>query len=77
LTHQPRYLFANSHGRVDGELVDRFKDIWIVTRAEYVPLLSLPFWLIDGINPVLDFHDNAAVVSGMSGTTGVVEEALR
>lgn len=25
-------------------------------------LLSLPFWLIDSIDPVLDFHDYTAVL---------------
>lgn len=58
------------------ELVGRLKNIWVVTRAEDVSLLSLPFRLVDGIDPVLDLHNHAAILLDNTGLVGLVEEAL-
>jgi hypothetical protein len=61
---------------VDGELVSSLENIWVVTRAKDVSLLPLPLRLVDGINPVLNLHDHAAVLLDNTGLVSLVEEAL-
>jgi hypothetical protein len=61
---------------VDGELVSSLKNIWVVTRAKDISLLPLPLRLVDGINPVLNLHDHAAVLLDNTGLVSLVEEAL-
>jgi hypothetical protein len=51
-----RYLYL-----IYRENVLRLKDVWVVSRAEDLLLLALPFGVVDGVDPVLDFHDEAAV----------------
>lgn len=47
---------------VDGENVLRLEDVRVVTGAEDLLLLALPLGVVDGVNPVLDLHDDAAVL---------------
>lgn len=69
-------LALRDQSLVGGKLVNGLQDIWVVARAEDLLLASLPLWLVDGVNPVLDFHDDTAIVSNGTGTAGIVEEAL-
>lgn len=43
------------------EDVLRAQNIWIIRRPVNLLLASLPLRLVDGINPVLDLHDDASV----------------
>lgn len=43
------------------EDVLRAQNIWVIRRPVDLLLASLPLRLVDGINPVLDLHDDASV----------------
>lgn len=53
-----------------------FQDIRLVARAKYLLFVPSPFRLIDAVDPVLHFHDNAAIRLHDSRVVGAVEEAL-
>ena len=55
----------------DGEDVVSLKSVGRVVRTEDLLLLALPLRLIDGINVVLNLHDNAAVL--LNSTTTAVQ----
>lgn len=71
-----RRVVACSERAVQREVVSRFKNIRVVTRAKDLPLIPLPLRLIDSINPVLDLHDDTAVLLNHTRVTGLVEETL-
>lgn len=58
------------------EAVSSLKHIRCITRAVDVALLALPLRLVDGINPVLNLHDNAAVLLDSARARSVVEQTL-
>ena len=58
-----------------GEDVVSLKSVGRVVGTKYLPLLALPLRLIDGINIVLNLHDNAAVL--LNSTTTAVKALSR
>lgn len=53
---------------VDRKDILRLQHVWLVARAEDLLLLTLPLWVVDGVDPVLDLHDEAAVLLDDAGT---------
>lgn len=62
---------------VQREAVRSLKNIRRIARSKDVPLLALPLGLVDSINPVLNLHNNAAVLLHSAGTVSLVEQTLR
>lgn len=61
---------------VEREVVRRLEDIRRIARTKDVALLALPLGLVDGIDPVLDLHDDAAILLDGAWTIGDVAETL-
>jgi len=61
---------------VEAEVVRSLEHVWPIARPEDVALLALPLGLVDGVDPVLDLHDDAAVLLHGARAGGDVEEAL-
>lgn len=61
---------------VDAEAVAGLQHVRVTTRCEDLLIVTAPLGLVDGINVVLDLHDDAAVLSDSSREVGVVEETL-
>lgn len=51
------------------EHISRLQNIGLIARAENLLVLPLPFRVIDSIDPVLHFQDDAAVLLHDAGTT--------
>lgn len=64
------------HLFVHREVVGCLKNVRVATRTEDVSLLSLPFRLVDGINPVLNLHNHASVLLDNTRLVSLVEKAL-
>lgn len=63
--------------RVDAEPVARLQHVGVVTGPEDLLLATLPLGLVDGIDPVLDLHDQAPVLGDRPWEVGIVKQALR
>jgi hypothetical protein len=61
---------------VNGELVRCLQHIRIIARTEDLLLVALPLRLVNGIDPVLNLHDDAAVLLNNARSLAVPEEAL-
>lgn len=64
-------------GGVDAEDVAGLEDVGVASGAEDLLGLALPLGVVDGVDPVLDLHDEAAVLGDCAGEVLVVEETLR
>ena len=67
---------GGNKGVVDRKGIGGLEHVRVVSRAKDVLLASLPLWLVDGVNPILDLHDQAAVLLHDTGAVSVVEETL-
>ena len=56
------------HRLVDGKDVLCLEHVGFVARTEDLLLLALPLGVVDGVDPVLDLHDEAAVLFDDAGT---------
>jgi len=63
-------------GLVQREAVSSLEHVRRIAGAEDVALLALPLGLVDGVDPVLDLHDNAAVLLNHTRAVGLVEQTL-
>lgn len=63
--------------RVDAEPVTRLQHVGVVTGPEDLLLATLPLGLVDGVDPVLDLHDQAPVLGDRPREVGIVKQALR
>lgn len=61
---------------VEAEVVSGLENVCVVARAEDLALVALPLGLVDGVDPVLDLHDDAAVLLDGAWAGGDVEETL-
>lgn len=61
---------------VEAEVIRGLEDVGVVARAEDLALVALPLGLVDGVDPVLDLHDDAAVLLDGAWAGGDVEETL-
>lgn len=64
-------------GIVDAEDVAGLEDVRVAAGAEDLLALALPLGVVDGVDPVLDLHDQAAVLRNRAREVFVVEEPLR
>lgn len=62
---------------INTEHIASLKHVRVAPGAEDLLALALPLGVVDGVDPVLDLHDEAAVLGDGAGEVGVVEEALR
>ena len=61
---------------VQREIVRRLEHVRPVAGAEDLAAGAAPGRVVDAVDPVLDLHDDAAVLLRDAGAGGVVEEAL-
>lgn len=69
-------VVSSSKCFVDGEIVSRFKHVGVVARAIDLSLVSLPFWLVDGVDPVLNLHNEAPVLLNYTRSASIIEKSL-
>lgn len=64
-------------GGVDGEDVAGLEDVGVAAGAEDLLVLAPPLGMVDGVDPVLDLHHQAAVFRDRAREVRVVVQALR
>lgn len=67
---------GSSERLVKGEVVRRLQDVRVAARSKDLLSVALPFGLVDTIDPIFDFQDDAAILVDYTRAAGVVEEAL-
>lgn len=63
-------------GRVDRKDIASLEDIRITTRSKNLLILASPFRMIDAVDPVLHFHDDAAEFLDRAGEIRVIVDTL-
>lgn len=63
--------------RVDAKPITSLQHIRVITRSINLLLATLPLWLVDGVNPVLDLHHQAPVLGNRPREVRVVKQTLR
>jgi len=61
---------------VNGEIVDSVECVWCIARTEDLLARTLPFRLVDSIDPVLNLHDETVVLVDSTWAAGDIEETL-
>lgn len=72
----PARVRLRRRGVVDAEDVAGLKDVGVAAGAEDLLGLALPLGVVDGVDPVLDLHDDAAVLGDGAREIRVVVQAL-
>lgn len=73
----PAPVSLGGRGVVDAEDVAGLEDVRVAAGAEDLLALALPLGVVDGVDPVLDLHDEAPVLRDRAREVLVVEQALR
>jgi len=66
-------VVGRSERLVQREAVDGAEGVWSISRTEDLLWVTSPFWVVDAIDPVLDFHDKTVVLADSAWATAVEE----